>query len=184
MTPDPEAYYSLLCATRFSDDKPEDESTILERTIAGLESSGLLEPGERDDIVSTWVMRVNYSYPTPSVERDEILATLIPWLEERGIYSRGRFGMWKYEVANTDHSVMQGIELIDRLTTGKPEQTIGITYKVTDDGRQAAEHERPAVAGSGEKRIAQQIESKNVTNAGDLDEATISEEELGITDRK
>ncbi len=119
MTPDPERYYSLLCETSFSEDKPEDEATILERTIAGLESSGLLQPGERDDIVSTWVMKVNYSYPTPSVERDELLATLIPWLEERGIFSRGRFGMWKYEVANTDHSVMQGVELIDRLTTAR-----------------------------------------------------------------
>ncbi len=187
MTPDPEQYYSLLCETSFSEDKPEDEATILERTIAGLESSGLLQPGERDDIVSTWVMKVNYSYPTPSVERDELLATLIPWLEERGIYSRGRFGMWKYEVANTDHSVMQGVELIDRLTTGKPEQTIGITYKVTDDGRQAAEHERPKVAGSGEKRLAQEIEAKNsasTASAGDIDEATISEEELGVTNRK
>lgn len=184
MTPDPERHYSLLCETSFSPDKPEDEATILERTLAGLESSGLLEPGEREDIVSTWVMKVNYSYPTPSVERDEILARLIPWLEARGIYSRGRFGLWKYEVANTDHSVMQGIELVDRLALGKPEQTVGITYKVTDDGRQAAEHERPAVAGSGEKRLGQQIESKNVTAAGDLGEATISEEELGVTDRR
>lgn len=184
MTPDPARYYSLLCETSFSADKPEDESTILERTIAGLESSGLLAPGERADIVSTWVMKVNYSYPTPSVERDEILAKVIPWLEDRGIASRGRFGLWKYEVANTDHSVMQGIELIDRLTTGKPEQTIGIVYKVTDDGRQAAEHERPTVAGSGEKRLAREIESKDVTSAGDLTEATISEEELGVSDRR
>lgn len=181
MTPDPERFYSLLCETSFSADKPEDEATILERTLAGLESSGLLAPGERDDIVSTWVMKVGYSYPTPSVERDEILARVIPWLEERGIYSRGRFGMWKYEVANTDHSVMQGIELIDRLTTGKPEQTIGIVYRVTDDGRHAADHERPTVAGSGEKRLVREIEPKNATAAGDIAERAISEDELGIS---
>lgn len=183
MTPDPKTHYSLLCETSFSPDKPEDEATILERTISGLENAGLLEPGERDDIVSTWVMKVGYSYPTPSVERDEILAKVIPWLEDRGIYSRGRFGMWKYEVSNTDHSVMQGIEVVDRILEGKPEQTIGIVYSVTEDGRTAANHERSALAGSGEKRIGAQIESKDVTQAGDLKEATMSEEELGVTDR-
>ncbi len=182
MTPDPDRYYSLLCETSFSPDKPEDEDTVLERTIAGLENAGLLEEGEREDIVSTWVMKVGYSYPTPSVERDEILARVIPWLEERGVHSRGRFGMWKYEVSNTDHSVMQGVEVIDHLLSGEPEQTIGITYTVTEDGRKAATHERSTLAGSGEKR-AQQIEAKPVAGAGDVEEATISEEELGVTDR-
>ncbi|GAB5496519.1 MAG: FAD-dependent oxidoreductase [Phycisphaerales bacterium] len=183
MTPDKDTHYSLLCETSFSPDKPEDENTILERTISGLENAGLLEPGEREDIVSTWVMKVGYSYPTPSVERDEILAKVIPWLEDRGIYSRGRFGMWKYEVSNTDHSVMQGIEVVDRILEGKEEQTIGIVYSVTEDGRTAANHERSALAGSGEKRVAQQIESKNVADVGDIKEATLSEEELGVTDR-
>ncbi len=185
MTPDPETHYSLLCETSFSPDKPEDEATILERTIAGLESVGLLEPGERDDIVSTWVKRVEYSYPTPSVERDAILATLIPWLESLGIYSRGRFGLWKYEVSNTDHSVMQGVEVVDRLLLGHEEQTTGIVYRVTEDGRRAADHERPAIAGSGEKRrTRQQVEVKPVADAGDEGEASLSEEELGVTDRR
>jgi hypothetical protein len=61
--------------------------------------------------------------------------------------------MWKYEVANTDHTLMQGVELVNRLLLGEAEQTIGIKYESTIDGRNAARHERPAVAGSGEKRI-------------------------------
>ncbi len=42
---------------------------------------------------------------------------------EHGIYSRGRFGAWRYEIGNTDHSVMQGVELADFLTAATPEIT-------------------------------------------------------------
>ncbi|MEM8757446.1 MAG: FAD-dependent oxidoreductase [Planctomycetota bacterium] len=178
MTPDPATHYSLLCETSFSPDKPEDSSTILERTIEGLENVGLLEPGERDDIVSTWVRPVDYSYPTPSVERDEILATVIPWLESVGVYSRGRFGLWKYEVSNTDHSLMQGVEVVDRLLSGAEEQTTGLVYRVTEDGRRAADHERPGVAGSGEKRLSDAPKPEQASSA----EPDLAQEELGVTD--
>src|ERR1043165_9258893 len=148
MTPDRDTHYSLLCETSDSEHKAVESSRILERTIRGLENPGLLEAGERSDIVSSWVHHADYAYPTPTVDRDEALSIVIPWLESRGIYSRGRFGMWKYEVANTDHSVMQGVEWVNRALLGEPETTIGMSYRATDDGRSV--HERPAVAGSGQ----------------------------------
>jgi len=161
MTPDQSGdnsgYYSLLCETSESPHKPVDGRTIVRDTVLGLERSGLLEPGESADIVSTWHKHVEYSYPTPSVDRDAILADVIPWLEERGIYSRGRFGMWKYEVANTDHTLMQGVECVDRLVSGTAETTIGIVYRTTTDGRRAADHQRSVVAGSGEKRLRVEV---------------------------
>jgi hypothetical protein len=42
---------------------------------------------------------------------------------EHDIYSRGRFGAWRYEIGNTDHSVMMGVEVADRLALGTPELT-------------------------------------------------------------
>jgi len=153
MTPDKDKFYSRLCETSSSDHKPVDSDKIVEETIAGLEKAGLLEEGEREDIVSVWHHEVDYSYPTPSVERDGILVQVIPWLEERDIYSRGRFGMWKYEVSNTDHTLMQGVELINRLLLDEAETTIGLVYETTEDGREAATHERSQHAGSGEKRL-------------------------------
>lgn len=175
MTPDKDRYYSLLCETSASPHKPVSPETIVEETIAGLEAAGLLAPGERDDIVSIWRHHAPCSYPVPTVERDDILAEVIPWLESRGIYSRGRFGMWKYEVSNTDHTLMQGVECVNRLVRGEPETTIGLRYKVTGDGRAAADHERPAVAGSGEKRLG-----ARAAPAGDRPERDLAEEELGI----
>lgn len=152
MTPDKDQYYSLLCETSVSEFKPVNAETIVEETIEGLINAGMITREETNDIVSKWHYFADYAYPTPSVERDEILAEVIPWLESHGIYSRGRFGMWKYEVANTDHTLMQGVELVNRWMKEEPETTIGMVYKVTDDGRNAAEHERSKVAGSGEKR--------------------------------
>ena len=48
----------------------------------------------------------------------------MPELEARGVYSRGRFGAWKYEVSNQDHSFMQGVEVVNRLAGTGDEPTI------------------------------------------------------------
>ena len=152
MTPDNKQHYSLLCETSYSDFKPVDGRTIVDDTITGLVNAGLITDADRKDIVDTWMMNVPYGYPTPSVERDQILARTIPFLEQHGIYSRGRFGMWKYEVSNTDHTLMQGVELVNRLLLDEPEVTIGMKYTSTADGRNAAVHERSPLAGSGDPR--------------------------------
>jgi hypothetical protein len=152
MTPDKDTHYSLLCETSYSEFKPVDGKRIVDETITGLVNAGLLKDEDRETIVDTWLYHADYSYPTPSVERDGILSQVIPWLEQHDIYSRGRFGMWKYEVSNTDHTLMQGVECVNRLLLGEPEQTIGIKYESTLDGRNAANHERPHVAGSGDPK--------------------------------
>jgi protoporphyrinogen oxidase len=182
MTPDKDRYYSLLCETSTSPAKPVNKDTIVRDTIEGLINAGLLTRDETKDIVSTWHYEADYSYPTPSVDRDEVLSILIPWLESHSIYSRGRFGMWKYEVANTDHTLMQGVELVNRLLLGEQETTIGVVYKVTQDGRQAAIHERPAHAGSGEKRSHDRARpaAPAPEPVGDLEAGPIGEEEVGV----
>lgn len=188
MTPDNQQYYSLLCETSYSEHKPVDGRTIVDDTINGLVNAGLITESDKNDIVDTWLFDAKYSYPIPTVERDAILAQTIPFLEQHGIYSRGRFGMWKYEVSNTDHSLMQGVELIDRLLHGETETTIGMKYASTVDGRAAAVHERSQHAGSGDpKKVSTAVAGlvpaakTNPDQPGDKIEAHISEEELGVT---
>jgi hypothetical protein len=200
MTPDKDRYYSLLCETSYSEFKPVDGKRIVDDTVQGLVNAGLIREQDKDDIVDTWLFHADYSYPTPSVERDSILTQVIPYLEQHGVYSRGRFGMWKYEVSNTDHTLMQGVELVNRLLLGEPEQTIGIKYESTLDGRNAATHERSHLAGSGDpKRAAAQpgqerklpkviealkpVAGRGHRDVGDREEAHTSEEELGVTTR-
>jgi hypothetical protein len=157
MTPDNKTHYSLLTETSYSEFKHVDGKTIVDETIDGLVNAGLIKEEDKKDVVDTWVYHADYSYPTPTVERDGILAQVIPYLESHDVYSRGRFGMWKYEVANTDHTLMQGVELINRLLRGEPEQTIGIKYESTMDGRNAARHERSHLAGSGDPKKAKEL---------------------------
>jgi hypothetical protein len=73
----------------------------------------------------------------PSLNRDRALDTLLPELERREVYSRGRFGAWKYEVSNQDHSVAQGVEVVDRWLTGAAEETL-LTPEVVNARRPPA----------------------------------------------
>lgn len=112
---------ALMCETSFSEHKPEDLSKLMDRTIKGLDSVGLL--AKNAEVESRFELDVEYGYPVPCLERDLALRTLHPWLEANAIFSRGRFGGWKYEVGNMDHSVMQGVEWAERMITNEPEKT-------------------------------------------------------------
>lgn len=123
MTPGP-GHFSLLAEVSSSPYKRESAGDIVDRTIQGMINCELLTPEQVETkIVSRQLMRVPYSYPVPTVGRDAALAVIQPWLMEHHIYSRGRFGAWRYEIGNTDHSVMQGVELVNFLTSGTAETT-------------------------------------------------------------
>ena len=119
--PDINTQWSLMAEVSQSEHKHVDPATIVEETIQGMLNTDLIQ--SREDIVSTWYKSLEYGYPTPSVDRDKALTKMIPALDKQGIYSRGRFGGWKYEVSNQDHSLMQGVELINKLELGINEIT-------------------------------------------------------------
>lgn len=117
-------HFSLLAEVSKSPWKQESVDDVVDRTIAGMVACELLTPEQAaTKIVSRQLLTVPYSYPVPTLGRDSALAVVQPWLEERDIHSRGRFGAWRYEIGNTDHSVMMGVEIADRLLLDKPEVT-------------------------------------------------------------
>jgi protoporphyrinogen oxidase len=120
--PIPGDYWSLLAEVSESEFKPVDRDRLLEEVVLGLRSTGLLPSGA--EVVSLWVFTAPHGYPVPTVDRDSILDELLPALEREGIYSRGRFGAWKYEVGNQDHSFMQGVEVVDSILFRRPETTV------------------------------------------------------------
>ncbi len=88
--------------------------------VEGFKVSGFIDEAQ---IVSTWHRRLEHGYPTPWLGRDAVLDSVDAELRALGIFSRGRFGAWKYEVSNQDHSLMQGVEAINHLVTGAAERT-------------------------------------------------------------
>ena len=114
---------AFMCESSFSEHKPEKVDELMDRTIEGLVNTDMMDPARVKDICTKWEIAVDYGYPVPTLKRDGALRTIQPRLEEKDIYSRGRFGGWKYEVSNMDHSVMQGVEWVERMLKGTPETT-------------------------------------------------------------
>ncbi|WRT68768.1 uncharacterized protein IL334_005748 [Kwoniella shivajii] len=116
-------YWSIMLEVCQSSEKPVNLETLMEDTIRGSVSTELMLP--TDEIVSLYERRFDHGYPTPSLGRDGAISQILPGLkEEFNIRSRGRFGSWKYECGNQDHSFMLGVEAVDNALFGTPEMTL------------------------------------------------------------
>jgi protoporphyrinogen oxidase len=113
-------YCSYMTETSYSEHKPEPRDGLTERVEAGLRASGVV--AGRPPVASMHLEDIEYAYPVPTVGRDGALGVIQPWLAERRILSRGRFGSWRYEVGNMDHAVKMGIDAARRVVTGAEEQ--------------------------------------------------------------
>jgi protoporphyrinogen oxidase len=105
--PEPGRQWSLMAEISESPRKPVDHARVVEDTVEGLRRCGFLR--ERGAVLSTWHRFLPKGYPTPWCERDAVVDSVEAPLQALGIWSRGRFGLWKYEVSNQDHSSMQGV---------------------------------------------------------------------------
>ncbi|KAI4646617.1 hypothetical protein J4E93_004838 [Alternaria ventricosa] len=115
-------YWSIMLEVSESSMKPVDEKNMLKDCIQGLINTEMIKSD--DEIVSTYHRRFDHGYPTPSLEREGVLTKLLPALQAKDILSRGRFGSWRYEVGNQDHSFMLGVEAVDHVVNGAVELTL------------------------------------------------------------
>jgi protoporphyrinogen oxidase len=112
-------FSSYMTETSFSPGA-ELPGDLEQRVVAGLVSGGVVEDDQF--IASMHTIDVDYAYPVPTLTRDAALRTIQPWLMERDIYSRGRFGAWRYEMGNMDHAVKMGADVARLLVEGRPEE--------------------------------------------------------------
>ena len=149
LVPEGEGIWSLMAEVCESRHHPVEAATLASRVLAALHRDGLID--DAAELLSLWHRRLEHGYPTPTVGRDAALAVLLPALETHRIYSRGRFGAWKYEVSNQDHSFMQGVELVDRLVLGVPEITVADPRRA-NSGELLADWRRTTDVEQGETR--------------------------------
>ncbi|MGO8787147.1 MAG: protoporphyrinogen/coproporphyrinogen oxidase [Terriglobia bacterium] len=119
--PDITRFWSLMVEVSESPYKAVDRAGLLDSVMGGLLATKLI--GSPNEVASVWMHSACHGYPTPFLGRDRLVPSILAELEKLNIYSRGRFGGWKYEVSNQDHSLMQGVELVSRLAFGTPEVT-------------------------------------------------------------
>lgn len=112
----PGAQWSLMTETSESSSKPVHHATLADEVLQALEEDQLLP--DRRRVCSLATRHLAQGYPTPFLGRDDLVDPILRRFEEADVYSRGRFGAWKYEVANQDHSFAQGYECVERLSSG------------------------------------------------------------------
>ncbi|HEX8032118.1 MAG TPA: FAD-dependent oxidoreductase [Vicinamibacterales bacterium] len=120
--PAPDRQWSVMVEVSESPVKPVRSDQVVDDVIRGLLATKVIGPADR--IVSRWHQIAKHGYPTPFLGRDAVVMPLLDALSQHGIYSRGRFGAWKYEVSNQDHSFMQGVEVVNHLISGDEEVTL------------------------------------------------------------
>jgi len=135
--PDPSSLWSLMAEVSESAHRPVDGSSVADDVVHGLLATALI--GSEADVHHVWQRRLEYGYPIPSLHRDRGLDGIQTMLTARDVYSRGRFGAWKYEVSNQDHSFAQGVEAVDAWIDGAEEVTLRRPDEVN------ARRPRPAV---------------------------------------
>jgi protoporphyrinogen oxidase len=119
--PDASRYWSLLVEASEPPERAERGDSLVEPVIDGLVRNRLIT---RDQLHHVWHIRLERGYPVPTLKREAALAAILPALEAVDLYSRGRFGAWRYEVSNQDHSFAQGVEVVDRWLKGSVERTL------------------------------------------------------------
>lgn len=120
----PDRFFSLLCETTLVNNTAAPTS---EEVLDNIYNTRFPLLEENKEPIAANRIFLPYAYPIPTCDRDRHLNILHDFLESNNIFSRGRFGGWKYEAGNMDHCLMQGMEVIDRVLLGKKETVYRMT---------------------------------------------------------
>jgi protoporphyrinogen oxidase len=109
--------WNILCEVPSFEAAPTTAEEAIRSTAASLAALG----ADPELIESKWHRSLAMGYPVPTLGRDAVLKPADERLLAHGVYSRGRFGGWRYESCNQDYSFMQGREAVDNALYGTPE---------------------------------------------------------------
>ena len=113
-------YSSYMSETAYSQRMPRQREGLEQSVLDALVTTGLADP--EAPIATVHTIDIEHAYPIPTRDRDAALAVVQPWLMAHDVYSRGRFGSWRYEIGNMDHAAKMGIDAAHLLLEGRPEE--------------------------------------------------------------
>lgn len=109
--------WNILCEVPVFGDDP----ISAQDAVDGVQRSLGLLGADPARVVSRFVDTLEFGYPVPTLGRDRLLREADERLRAHGIYSRGRFGGWRYESSNQDYGYVQGRQAVDNALSGTPE---------------------------------------------------------------
>lgn len=115
-------YWSLMLEVSAGPLKSISEATIMDEAIRDACAVGLLRGN--DEIVSLHMTEMTHGHPLPTLDSETKVDEALKWLQSKGIYSRGRFGSFKYHLGDLDHCFIQGVEAADNITIQAPERCV------------------------------------------------------------
>lgn len=109
----PQGTWSLLFEVSYDGKKKLDSALCIQEVVSAAKAIHCIP--DAACIVDTFFVAAPSAYPVPTMNRDKILAKILPKLARYHISSLGRFGSWKYETGNMDHVCLSGMEWAENL---------------------------------------------------------------------
>jgi protoporphyrinogen oxidase len=97
---------SISIEVAYRPDVPLDEEALVERTLDGLTTAGILDNRDAVEFVDT--EQIAPAYVIYDLDHGQNVAVIRDWLAEQRIFVAGRFGDWQY--LNMDHAMRSGRE--------------------------------------------------------------------------
>jgi protoporphyrinogen oxidase len=106
---------AIATEVAFSEMRPLDRETAVEKTIEGLIAARLISAEDSISLVHT--EEILPAYVIYDLQHASNVATIREWLLQYGIRTAGRFGEWQY--FNMDHSMRSGKRAVDEIVTAR-----------------------------------------------------------------
>lgn len=102
----PAGMSSISAEVAYSDARPLDRGTIVERVKADLRRVGALHADDR--IIATTTSDIRYAYCIHDFARKDAVRTIRAWMLSQGVVPTGRYGHWNYFWSH--ESIMSGLQ--------------------------------------------------------------------------
>jgi protoporphyrinogen oxidase len=109
----PENKVGLYAEISYSPNKPLQKINYINETIAGLQNLGFLKNDDGISVID--INNIQYAYPIYDFNRESALKGINEFLNEKSVFSVGRYGGWKY--LSMEDALLEGRNVAERILT-------------------------------------------------------------------